>query len=53
MNVVKIMILFLSLSLISCGQLLGDKTGANDLPEVGDKPLVALMPTILRLTPSF
>ena len=39
------MMLFFSLSLISCGQLMGDKTGANDLPELGLKTIGGLEAT--------
>ena len=44
-NMLKIMMLFLSLSFISCGQLMGDKTGANDLPEIGLKTIGGLEAT--------
>ena len=44
-NMLKIVMLLLSLSLISCGQLMGDKTGANDMPEMGLKTIGGLEAT--------
>ena len=48
-TMLKIMIMLLSLSLISCGQLMGDKTGANDLPETGLQTIGGLEATDIEV----